>query len=154
MVSPENLAFTRWLTLLTDRIWLNEENCRQLHILWQDSGLGERRWEGLSGEAQGAVSALYDRKHFDWSGLWHKDTCGEWWNRLCDTPLPENAPPLDMLLVLPTRLDSEINGFNGQLMAGIPSAYDCYLDVYETKWPQGHGLEISARGGGFYPGRF
>lgn len=118
VVSPENLAFTRWLAMLADSV------------------------------------ALYDRKHYDWSGLWHKAACGAWWNQLCDTALPEKTLPLDMLLVLPGRLDVEINGFNGMLMDGIPSAYDWYLDVFDTKWPQGHGLEISARGADFIQADF
>lgn len=154
VVSPENLAFTRWLAMLADRVVLDEAHCRVLHTCWQDSGLGERRWEGLSDGAQTAVAGLFDRKHFDWTGLWHKAGCGEWWNSLCDTTLPEKAQPLDMLLVLPVRLDVEINGFNGKLMDGIPSAYDEYLTRFDTKWPQGHELNISARGADFIQADF
>lgn len=154
VVSPENLAFTRWLAMLADRVVLDEAHCRALHTCWQDSGLGERRWEGLSDGAQTAVAGLFDRKHFDWTGLWHKAGCGEWWNSLCDTTLPEKAQPLDMLLVLPVRLDVEINGFNGKLMEGIPSAYDEYLSRFDTKWPQGHELNISARGADFIQADF
>ncbi|EDT2962836.1 DUF1281 domain-containing protein [Salmonella enterica subsp. enterica] len=146
---PENLAFTRWLSMLIDGVELDEEHCEQLHICWLDSGIGERRWEGLSAEVQEDISALYDRKYYDWSALWRKAGCDEWWNQFCDITLPEKAPPLDMLLVLPTRLDVEINGFNGKLFEGIPSAYDWYLDVFDTKWPQGHGLEIPSFGADF-----
>ena len=72
IVSPENLAFTRWLGMLQSGVELDEKNCRTLHEIWLQSGIGERRWESLSGDAQAAVGLLYDRKHFDWNGLWHK----------------------------------------------------------------------------------
>ncbi|MEI9480751.1 hypothetical protein V5093_03660 [Enterobacter cancerogenus] len=51
--------------------------------------------------------------------MWNKAGCGECWNQRCDTIFPERTQPLDMLLVLPTRLDVEINGFNGQLMESV-----------------------------------
>ena len=54
-----------------------------------------------------------------WPTLWNKAGCGECWNQRCDTIFPERTQPLDMLLVLPTRLDVEINGFNGQLMESV-----------------------------------
>lgn len=86
--------------------------------------------------------------------MWHKAGWGEWRNQVCDTTLPEKTQPLDMLLVLPTRLDVEINGFNGILMDGIPSVYDWYLDVFDTKWSLGHELNIFVRGMDFIQADF
>jgi hypothetical protein len=34
---------------------------------------------------------------------------------------------MDFRLVLPTRLDIEVNGFNGGLLDGIPSSYSHYI---------------------------
>lgn len=65
IVSPDNLAFTRWLGMLQSGVELDEKNCRALHEIWLQSGIGERRWERLSGDVQAAVGLLYDRKHFD-----------------------------------------------------------------------------------------
>ncbi|HGZ2016284.1 TPA: DUF1281 domain-containing protein [Escherichia coli] len=44
-VSPENIAFTRWLTHLQNGVLLDEQNCLMLHELWLQSGTGQRRWE-------------------------------------------------------------------------------------------------------------
>lgn len=121
--------------MLADSVVLDKAHCRQLHTCWQDSGLDGQRWEALSGDVQEAISALYDRKHYDWTGLLRKADCSEWWNQLCDTTLPDKTLPLDMLLVLPTRLDVEINGFNGKLMDGISSSYDWYRNNYGAVRP-------------------
>ncbi|WP_089520188.1 DUF1281 domain-containing protein, partial [Escherichia coli] len=40
VVSPENIAFTRWLTHLQDGVLLDEQNCLMLHELWLQSGTG------------------------------------------------------------------------------------------------------------------
>ncbi|EDV0069680.1 DUF1281 domain-containing protein [Salmonella enterica subsp. enterica] len=154
IVSPENLAFTRWLGMLQSGVELDEKNCRTLHEIWLQSGIGERRWESLSGDAQAAVGLLYDRKHFDWNGLWHKTDTPAWWNRLCDNPEPVTGNSLDMRLLLPARLDTEINGFNGGLLENIPSSYYWYLERYGTKWPQGYDLNISACGADFIQADF
>ena len=50
-----------------------------------------------------------------------------WWNRLCDNVLSEKTMPFDLLTVLPTRLDLEVNGFNGGVLNGVPSAYHLSL---------------------------
>ncbi len=34
VVSPENIAFTRWLTHLQNDVLLDEQNCLMLHELW------------------------------------------------------------------------------------------------------------------------
>ncbi|EEM3072849.1 DUF1281 domain-containing protein, partial [Salmonella enterica subsp. diarizonae] len=35
VVSPENLAFTRWLEMLQNGVALDTSGCRKLHELWQ-----------------------------------------------------------------------------------------------------------------------
>ncbi|EGZ7911271.1 DUF1281 domain-containing protein, partial [Escherichia coli] len=40
VVSPENIAFTRWLTHLQNGVLLDEQNCLMLHELWLQSGTG------------------------------------------------------------------------------------------------------------------
>ncbi|WP_252716825.1 DUF1281 domain-containing protein, partial [Shigella sonnei] len=69
-----------------------------------------------------------------------------WWNRLCDNVLPEKTMPFDLLTVLPTRLDVEVNGFNGGVLNGVPSAYHWYTEQYGVKWPCGYDLNISSQG--------
>ncbi|ENQ0097469.1 DUF1281 domain-containing protein, partial [Escherichia coli] len=72
-----------------------------------------------------------------------------WWNRLCDNVLPEKTMPFDLLTVLPTRLDVEVNGFNGGVLNGVPSAYHWYTERYGVKWPCGYDLNISSQGDNF-----
>ncbi len=69
-----------------------------------------------------------------------------WWNRLCDNVLPEKTMPFDLLTVLPTRLDVEVNGFNGGVLNGVPSAYHWYTEQYGVKWPVGYEVNISSQG--------
>ena len=38
--------------------------------------------------------------------------------------------PFDLLTVLPTRPDVEVNGFNGGVLNGVPSAYHWYTERY------------------------
>ncbi len=72
-----------------------------------------------------------------------------WWNRLCDNVLPEKTMPFDLLTVLPTRLDVEVNGFNGGVLNGVPSAYHWYTEQYGVKWPVGYEVNISRQGENF-----
>ncbi|EGW63267.1 hypothetical protein ECSTECB2F1_4977 [Escherichia coli O91:H21 str. B2F1] len=57
--------------------------------------------------------------------------------------------PFDLLTVLPTRLDVEVNGFNGGVLNGVPSAYHWYTERYGVKWPCGYDLNISSQGENF-----
>lgn len=119
VVSPENIAFTRWLTHLQDGVLLDEQNCLMLHELWLQSGTGQRRWEGLPDDVRDTITALFTAKRGDWCGFWSNEAVSVWWNRLCDNVLPEKTMPFDLLTVLPTRLDVEVNGFNGGVLNGV-----------------------------------
>lgn len=116
VVSPENIAFTRWLTHLQNGVLLDEQNCLMLHELWLQSGTGQRRWEGLPDEVRETITVHFTAKRGDWCGFWSNEDVSVWWNRLCDNVLPEKTMPFDLLTVLPTRLDVEVNGFNGGVL--------------------------------------
>ncbi|EOZ8336816.1 fertility inhibition protein FinO [Escherichia coli] len=111
VVSPESIAFTRWLTHLQNGVLLDEQNCLMLHELWLQSGTEQRRWEGLPDDVRDTITALFTAKRGDWCGFWSNEDVSVWWNRLCDNVLPEKTMPFDLLTVLPTRLDVEVNGF-------------------------------------------
>ncbi len=89
VLSPENIAFTRWLTHLQDGVLLDEQNCLMLHELWLQSGTGQRRWEGLLDDVRDTITALFTAKRGDWCGFWSNEDVSVWWNRLCDNVLPE-----------------------------------------------------------------
>ena len=57
--------------------------------------------------------------------------------------------PFDLLTVLSTRLDVEVNGFNGSVLNGVPSAYHWYTEQYGVKWPCGYEVNISSQGDNF-----
>lgn len=57
--------------------------------------------------------------------------------------------PFDLLTVLSTRLDVEVNGFNGGVLNGVPSAYHWYTEQYGVKWPCGYEVNISSQGDNF-----
>ncbi len=46
-------------------------------------------------------------------------------------------------------LDIEVNGFNGGVLNGVPSAYHWYTERYGVKWPCGYDLNISSQGENF-----
>ncbi|HAV9102701.1 TPA: DUF1281 domain-containing protein, partial [Escherichia coli] len=127
-VSMENIAFTRWLTHLQDGVLLDEQNCLMLHELWLQSGTGQRRWEGLPDDVRETITVHFTAKRGDWCDIWGNEDVSVWWNRLCDNVLPEKTMPFDLLTVLPTRLDVEVNGFNGGVLNGVPSAYHWYIE--------------------------
>ncbi|EDQ6556989.1 hypothetical protein S675_005287 [Salmonella enterica subsp. enterica] len=107
------------------------------------------RWDSLSDGVQAEITRLYSARRHDWSGLWSRKDVSAWWEQLCENPLSDRTYPFDLLQVLPSRLDVEINGFNGKLMTGIPTAYDWYLARYGTKWPMGYELNVSSCGDDF-----
>ncbi|WP_336717849.1 DUF1281 domain-containing protein [Pantoea ananatis] len=146
--TPKNAAFTEWLTQLRDGVALTEENCDRLHDLWLATGLSSRTWEMLGRDAQAAMGDIWRKKHFDWSGLGGAGL-SECWNRVCSEDIAEGAAAFDVRLLLPTRLDVEINGFNGGLLAGVPDAYRFYLSLYGVKWPEGYQLEVGDSGPDF-----
>lgn len=111
--TPENVAFTAWLTQLRDGAELTEETSDRLHDLWLATGLSSRTWDTLDGDAQAVMTALWKRKYYDWASM-NGGSLSVFWNRVCgNAGAGETAA-----LLLPTRLDVEINGFNGGLLDG------------------------------------
>lgn len=78
VLSPENIAFTRWLTHLQDGVLLDEQNCLMLHELWLQSGTGQRRWEGLLDDVRDTITALFTAKEVTGvaSGVTRMYRCG------------------------------------------------------------------------------
>ncbi|EKF0716610.1 DUF1281 domain-containing protein, partial [Escherichia coli] len=120
--------------------------CLMLHELWLLSGIGQRRWEGLADDVRENITALFTEKRVDWCDFWNNEDVSAWWNRLCDNVLPEKTMPFDLLAVFPTRLDVQVNGFNGGVLKDIPSAYHWYMEQFGVKWPASYDLDISSQG--------
>ncbi|EFH6757940.1 hypothetical protein GNW48_25285 [Escherichia coli] len=108
-----------------------------LHELWLQSGIGQRRWEGLPDDVRETITVHFTAKRGDRCDFWSNEDVSVWWNRLCDNVLPEKTMPFELLTVLPSRLDVEVNGFNGGVLKDVPSAYNWYTGQYGMKWPVG-----------------
>lgn len=122
-----------------------DETCDRLHDLWLATGLRSRTRDALDDEAQAVMNSLWKRKHFDWSGVRGGSVSG-FWQRTGDI---DAVAEFDMRLLLPTRLDVEINGFNGGLLDGVPGGYEFYIAQYGVKWPVGYALELGDCGPDF-----
>lgn len=137
-----NQVFTQWLGHLRAGAALTDDACDDLHALWVESGQRDRRWHDLTGAQQESIAAVFAGQRHDWCGSFSTTTVQAWWDAVCDGLPGLRAQPLDLLMVLPPRLDVEINGFNGRLLDGVPSGYDWYTHHYGTKWPRGYDLNV------------
>ncbi|EAO6410028.1 DUF1281 domain-containing protein [Salmonella enterica] len=148
---PSAQAYSDWLAMFMAGAVLDVETCQKLHQCWLDSHIAHARWDTLSEPEQSVIRQLYQQKSFDWGDSFRPAPVDEWWDSLCDvgSAVPA-ADPVDFRDVLPTRLDIEVNAFNGGLLTGVPSSYDHYLKQYGCKWPVGEDVvaELSQRYGG------
>jgi hypothetical protein len=134
---------------LRDGAALTDETCNRLHDLWLATGIRSRMWDVLYEQAKAVMDGLWTRKHSDWSGV-RGSRVSEFWSRTGDSSaIADGAADFDMRLLLPTRLDVEINGFNGGLLDGVPGGYEFYIAQYGVKWPMGCALEVGDCGSGF-----
>lgn len=141
--SPVSRAFTRWLALFVAGAELDTDTCLTLHQYWLDSGIRDARWQMLDEYETSVIERLYRQKNCDWGNSFRPQDPESWWNTLCDgTDGDAAGEPMDFRLVLPTRLDIEVNGFNGGLLDGIPSSYSHYISRYGCKWPVGCDMNI------------
>ncbi|EOI7870195.1 DUF1281 domain-containing protein [Yersinia enterocolitica] len=142
VISPENLAFTEWVTLLLNNVELDDTACTYIDRLYGQSGIGDKTWETLPDAAQETIESLFKEKGYDWFNCTVSGTSpsySEYW----DLPLSiDNGQPFDMRSLLPTRLANEVNGFNGRLLANISSSCSLYLSLYEVKWPTACSLDV------------
>jgi len=141
--TPENRAYTQWLAYLKEGAELTEDNCRVLQALWLACSISSWPWEMLSDEQHAVITALWVQKAGDWRAAFGSDSLAEVWNRLCREDYePAEAPPFDMLQLIPPRLDVEINGYNGRLLEGVLDGFSETTERCGTKWPHAHGLEL------------
>lgn len=138
--SPANQAFEQWLGLLVKDAVLDEETIKTIDRLYHQSCTGAVRWVNLPENAREIITALIHRQYADWFGLVglseHIDAevC---WSRLSD--YPEQAQPCDMLMVIPSRLATELNG-SGGLLQGVSTTTSLYSRIYGVEWPSGHNV--------------
>ncbi|WP_366544931.1 DUF1281 domain-containing protein, partial [Salmonella enterica] len=118
---PSVQAYSDWLAMFMAGAVLDVETCQKLHQCWQNSHICHARWATLSEPEQQVIRQLYQQKSFDWGDSFRPAPVEAWWDSLCDgESIIPAAEPMDFLDVLPTRLDIEVNAFNGGLLTGIP----------------------------------
>ncbi|PHM22848.1 DUF1281 domain-containing protein [Xenorhabdus budapestensis] len=143
--TAQHLAFEQWLMLLQDNALLTGDTIKRIDHLYRQSGLSLLRWENIPEPAREIIASLLIRQYTDWFGMvsWSDspDT-GACWDRL--NVSPTSAQPCDMLMIMPTRLATEINGSSG-LLKGIASTVQFYDEHYGLEWPFGHHVRWERR---------
>lgn len=137
VASPQNLAFEQWVGLLKADVTLTAEKIRLVERLYRQTGLDAVKWENIPAVAQARIADVMTRQSADWFGLAQSSTdAGACWEYL--GMMPETTVPCDMLLLVPTRLATELNG-SGGLLRGVQTTAELYGHQYGVEWPAGHG---------------
>lgn len=140
--TTENQAFTAWLKMLEDNVALTKTVCAQINALYTQAQLTSLAWSSLSKAEQGVIADLFKHKGCDWvNSYFSPQSAGVLWHSLGQDG---EGKPFDMLLIEPTRIACEINGFNGKLLSGVESAYDFYLRNHGVKWPTGASMSVDS----------
>lgn len=141
-----NTAFTEWVKCLKAQVALDEAHSALLHQLWLDSGVSQIRWAEIPAAAKARITDMVEKQRYDWLGDIFtpnsRMTSEAWWNTRCENNDAQHGFQFDMLTLIPTQLDVEINGFNGRLLNGVSRGYDFYVNTYGIKWPTGYDLII------------
>lgn len=136
--SPENLAFEQWFGLLKADVPLTAEKIRLVERLYRQSGIDAVKWENIPAVARERIADVLTRQYADWfgiTGLSAAIDAGSCWERL--GMMPEYTAPCDMLMLIPTRLATELNGA-GDLLRDVPTRAELYGRQYGVEWPSGH----------------
>ncbi len=140
IASPQNLAFEHWLGLLKGDVPLTTENIRLTERFYRQSGIDAVRWENIPAEAKARITDVLIRQYADWFGLAGSGPdidAGYCWERL--GMMPEYTAPCDMLMLIPTRTATELNGA-GDLLRDVPTTAELYGRQYGVEWPAGHNV--------------
>ncbi|WP_416776401.1 DUF1281 domain-containing protein [Xenorhabdus budapestensis] len=143
--TPQSLAFEQWLKLLQDNVPLNSDNIKRTDNLYRQSCLSLVRWDNVPAPARDIITRLLTRQYTDWFGMvgWSETIdIGACWDKL--NTYPASAQPCDMLMIMPTRLATEINGNSG-LLKGIATTAQFYDAQYGMEWPLGHHVRWERR---------
>lgn len=137
-----NLAFEQWLELLQKDVALDTETIRRIDRLYHQSCLGALKWENIPQASRDIMAMLMKRQYADWfglAGLNDEPDAAVCWERLRE--YPERSQPCDMLMVIPTRLATELNG-SGGLLTGVSTTLSFYSRIYGMEWPAGHNVNL------------
>lgn len=133
---PSNLAFQHFLELLEKDAWLDSQVISRMERIYIQSGVDSLKWESLPASARQVMAQLMAIHNADWfgvaSGTYDPE---ERWNWL--SIMPETTCPCDMLMVMPSRLATELNGNSG-LFRTLSTTSELYMQLFGMEFPAGH----------------
>lgn len=136
-----NQAFQHFLELLEKDVWLDSAAISRMEKIYLQSGIGAVKWESVPFTARQIMTQLMALHYADWFGV--AGAGGQFdpqahWDWLGD--MPATTCPCDMLMVLPSRLATELNGASG-LFRELNTTPSLYMQLYGTEFPAGHNVE-------------
>lgn len=143
--NPVSRAYSDWLLLLQENARLDESCCEIIERCYVACGLAGLKWGQLSSSEQAIAGELLSQKSHDWGdGGWKPVSHAEFFDGL---DVARAGQRMDLRLLIPTRMATEINGFNGGLLTGVTRSYDLYVDCYGTKWPSDNRADVRRENG-------
>ncbi|EBY8685156.1 DUF1281 domain-containing protein [Salmonella enterica] len=139
-VAP-NQAFQHFLELLEKDAWLDGTTVSRMEKIYLQSGLSAVKWDNLPFTARQIMTHLMALHYADWFGMAGAGSAfdpQEHWEWLGERP--ETTCPCDMLMVMPSRLATELNGTSG-LFRGVNETPELYMQLFGTEYPAGQNVE-------------
>lgn len=106
--------------------------------IWLQSGIDALKWEAIPFSARQIMTQLMAVHYADWFGVagaggpFDPQERWEWLSIM-----PAATCPCDMLMVMPSRLATELNGENG-LFTGLCTTSELYMQLFGMEFPAGH----------------
>lgn len=138
-----NQAFQHFVEILEKDTWLDNSAINRMERIYVQSGVSALKWETLSHGARQVMTQLMALHYADWFGVAGDNGVfdpQERWESL--GVMPESTCPCDMLMVMASRLMTELNGTGG-LFRGINTTSDLYMQLFGTEFPAGHQASLS-----------
>ncbi|WGC20732.1 DUF1281 domain-containing protein [Enterobacter ludwigii] len=135
---PSNVAFQHFLELLERDAWLDSQVISRMERIYLQSGVDTLRWESIPLSARQIMAQLMTIHYADWFGIAGAGGAfdpEERWNWLGIMPM--TTCPCDMLMVMPSRLATELNGNSG-LFRGLNTTSELYMQLFGMEFPSGH----------------
>ncbi|MFP1887056.1 DUF1281 domain-containing protein [Lonsdalea quercina] len=133
-----NQAFQYFIELLEQDAWLDTQTLSRLEKIWLQSGIDTLKWEAIPFPARQIMAQLMTVHYADWFGV--AGAGGQFDPKACWESLslmPETTCYCDMLMVMPSRLTTEINGESG-LLTGVSTTSELYMQLFGMEFPAGH----------------
>ena len=136
--TSSNQAFQHFIELLEQDAWLDSRTLSRMEKIWLQSGIDALKWEAIPFSARQIMAHLMAVHYADWFGVagaggpFDPQERWEWLSIM-----PEATCPCDMLMVMPSRLATELNGENG-LFTGLCTTSELYMQLFGMEFPAGH----------------